>query len=897
MGMFGSRTQTAVSSVVYNMAGDENDRPNFLKTTVFGSILSESNKLSQDIVNSYLNGPAIKFRSFARWTRRTGYVDTVGLVTGNLTVGNSINNALLAQQVPHAANESVQLQSVNMGEADSSFWADQWMLLNHPDQVNGGYRSDMVGNTINIYIADVLTYSFEPSGFDLNGRYIYASYILSADPVVGDWITGDVVELATGEPWPSVSGWDVITDTTTNTDLDLDTTVETVVTYSNGDPGSSTTNETTRTETYQLIHREYGKEEFMGDKPGTDSTYSIASLMFQDQTANIVPSVVVTSTDEDIGGGVIKTTKVTTTTENIALKRTYRVDTQETIQNEWSPTQMFIYQQGTGNAVLDAMFAPPVGSQIFYPYIPIRVDNEFISPTNYPDIYEQSKKAIRKATTNGKFDKIVDQIADNESLDDIDYAYAVFGVSLNVKEVACREYIYRFFQGILEQEGTGGDGAYNNWKILWNAADASMDAWYAWKTAQADSSNPLFGTPEPAKIPYPAMKTKQMKIRSDENTAMDYHISVEWMAITESEFTGVGKEGAKQGDLWFTTEQTEEFKEKGYVNGAWEALADIAVSDVQLYWQDSPTTYRRLSFRGLRHYNFVYKGKHIIIDAKEALEDTEESGFIIPLHEGVYRSMPLKSATQMATACMFLMFNCYTTVKKKWYQTGVFAVIIVIIIIVIAIFFPPAGAGAAGGGGLLGANAAVGAAIGLTGAAAVIVGAIANAIAAMLLVSIIQRGATAIFGEKLGAIIGAIAAVIALQVGTAMAAGQTAAQGFAGMMQAQNLLALTNAGINGYANYVNASTQSILGETARIQSDYEVESEKIQQAYADAFGVNRGVIDPLTFTDSAWMPNTTPESADSFLGRTLLLGSDIADLSLEMLSRFAEMTLSTELRT
>ncbi|UZV39849.1 hypothetical protein [Xanthomonas virus PB119] len=897
MGMFGSRTQTAVSSVVYNMAGDENDRPNYLKTTVFGSILREGNNLSQDITNSYLNGPAIKFRSFARWSRRTGYTDTVGLVTGSLLVGNSIDNNVLAEQIPHAANETVQIQSVNMGEADSSFWADQWILLNHPDRINEEYRSDMIGTTINIYFNEVLTYSFEPSGFDQDGRYIYAAYILSADPVSGDWVTGPEVELAPGEPWPSVSGWDVITDTTTNTDLDLDTTVETVITYSNGDPGSSNTTESTRTETYELIHREYGKEEFMGDKPGTDSTYSIASLMFHDQTAVIVPAVVVTSTDEDIGGGVIKTTKVTTTTENLVLKRKHRTDTQETIQSEWSPAQMFIYQMGTGNAVLDAMFAPPTGNQIFYPYIPFRVDNQFISPTFHPNVYDESKKALRKATTNGKYDDIIKKIADNESIGDIDYAYAVFGVSLNVKEVACREYIYRFFQSLLVQEGVGGDGSYNAWKLEWNAADRSMDAWYAWKTAQSDSSNPLFGTPEPAKLAYPAMQTKQLKIRSDVGTAMDYHISIEWSAINETVFTGVGKEGAKQGDLWFTTEAADEFNEKGYVGGVWGTLVSMAMSSVQLYWQDSPTTYRRLSFRGLRHYNFVYKGKHIIIDAKEALEDTEESGFIIPLHEGVYRAMPLKSSTQMATACMFLMFNCYKTTKKKWYQTGIFAVVIIIIIIVITIFFPPAGAGAAGGGGLLGANAAVGAAIGLTGAAAIIVGAIANAIAAMLLVNIIQRGAVAIFGDKLGTIIGAIAAVIALNVGTAMANGQTMAQGFGNMMQADNLLALTSTSLNAYSNYVNVSTQSILEKTNQLLQDYKVESEAVSQAYADAFGVNKGVIDPLSLTDAVRSFTYTPESRQSFLDRTLMLGSDIADMSLNMLTNFADLTLSTNLQT
>lgn len=894
MGMFGSRKQVAVSSVAYNMAGDENERPNYLKTTVFGSVMSDSLSLGRDIANSYLNGPAIKFRSFARWTKYTGYIDTIGQVSGSLAVGNSINNTQLREQIPHTASQTVQLQMVDMGDADFSYWADQWMMQNHYDQIRSEYVADMVGTTVTISFAGVPTYTFEiPSNFNINGRYIYASYLLGEDPVIGPLVPGTVIE----GPWPSTSGWDLITDSTVNTDVDLTTEVEVDVTYSDGRPPEHSESETTRTETYQEIHREYMKDEFMGNRPGEDATYSIESSMYQDQVRDVTDSVVVVSEDVDIGGGIIKTTKTTTTTQNLGTKRSYRIDTQETTNAAWSNSMVFIYEKGTGNAILDAMFALPVGEQIFYPIIPFRVDSEFISPTNYPDIYEQSKKAIRKATTNGKYDKLVEQIADNESLEDIDYAYAVLGVSLNVKEVACREYIYRFFKAILDQEGTDGNGDYNAWKLEWNIADASLKAWDTWKTAQANPTDPLAGTPEPAKIPYPAMQTRQMKIRADGDSPLDYHVSIEWNAIVENEFVGVAKPGAKQGDLWFEIGTPDDFVESGYVGGVFGALSAMAVGSISLYWQDSNNTYRRLVIRGLSYYNFVYKGKHIIITADDALKDTEESGFIIPLHEGIYRAMPLKSSTQMATACMFLVFNCYEIHKKKWYQTGIFAVIIIIIIIVIAIFFPPAGAGAAGGGGLLGANAAVGAAIGLSGAAAVIVGAIANAIAAMLLVSLIQRGAVAIFGEKLGTIIGAIAAVIALNVGSAMAAGQTAAQGFAGLMQAQNLLMLTSTGIDAYAKYVAASTQELLGQTADVLDAYKVESEEISQAAASAFGTNKGVIDPLSFTDATQNPYFTPESADSFLGRTLLLGSDICDLSLEMLSNFASMTTSTKLET
>lgn len=891
MGMFGSRKKTYVSSVIYNMAGDENERPSYLKTTVFGGILNNVPSLGQTITNSYLNGPAIRFRSFARWSRRTGYTDTVGLVTGSISVGNSVDINVLKNELPHAANQQVQVQSVKIGDADYTFWADRWMLENHPDQINEDWTADIEGQTIRILFNDVVTYTFVATDFVDTSRYLYATYLLANDPEQQPLVPGDTVVLTQGQPYPSVDGWESITDSVVNTDVDLKTDVEKDVTYSDGRPAEHTESSTTRTETYQEIHRVYMKDEFKGTKPGSDSTYSVESTMYQDQTRDVTESVSVVSVDEDIGGGVTKTTKTTTTVENLGVERSYRIDTQETIQSSWSDAQVFIYRRGSGNAALDAMFNPRTGDQQFFPFIPFRINNEFVSPTNLPDVYAQSKKALKKSTT-GKYDDLIEKIKDNENLKDIDYAYTVFGVSLNVKEVACREYVYRFFKGILESASVGADGDYTAWKLAWVAADATMQQWAAWKAAQSDSSNPLYGTPEPAQQPYPPMPTSEIKIRSDKNDVMNYNITISWNSIIETEHNGLGRPGAKKGDLWFSRGVNELFDELGFVGGIWGILDNISVNDINLYWQDENNSYRVMNIRGLMHRNEIYKGKAVEIDAADALADTDESGFIVPLHEGIYRAMPLVKSTQMATACSFIVFNCYQVVKKKWYQTGLFKVILIIVIIIITIYTGGAGAGAAG---ILGSSAAVGAAVGLTGVAALVVGAVINAIAAMILVSIIQRAATALFGEKIGAIVAVIASFVVLNVGSAMASGQSMAAGFANMMRAENLLALTNTGLNAYTNYVNASTQDILLETQKIVEGYKVESEAIAQAYADAFGVNKGVIDPLSLTEA--VRGYIPESPSSFLERTLMVGSDIAGLSLDMLGNFADLTLSTNLQT
>ena len=93
----------------------------------------------------------------------------------------------------------------------------------------------------------------------------------------------------------------------------------------------------------------------------------------------------------------------------------------------------------------------------------------------------------------------------------------------------------------------------------------------------------------------------------------------------------------------------------------------------------------------------------------------------------------------------------------------------------------------------------------MTGIAALIVGAVANALAAMILTKLIGYASTKVFGDKIGAIVGAIASVVAVSIGTGMANGATMAESFNGLMSAPNLIQLSNAAGNGYAQYMLAA--------------------------------------------------------------------------------------------
>ena len=876
MGLFSSK-KIYVSSVVYNLAGDEAKRPNYLKLQVMRNIVADAGfSMADTLNNGYLHGPGIKFRNFASWAERTGYNAEMGIVSAALDFGNSINTTVLAGQIPHGAGETVVVQGARVGWGDYTEWAEEFVRIYHPSLYDTAWAADYneFTNQITIHYADTSTETFTPFGFNPNMRYLYADYMITTGNSYGPVVTGDTVTLAPGDPWPSTSGWTTDSYTETVHPVTLTTTTDVLIEYSDSRPDETDHDEVDSASSYLEAHGVYSKTEYTGITGHT--VHATRKWMYQDQTGSVVdddPDVTVVT--EDIGGGVTKTTTTTVVTQSVALLRQHRTDTQSVTYEAYSDLYSFRYEYASGNATLDAMFAVPDNSSKFFPFIPIRLDNAFISST-MPDKYALAKKAYKKVT-GAKLDKTQAQIADNPDLGDIDYTYVVFGVALNVQEVACRQYLYQFFQSFC-QSPEATPARYEAWRSAFIAAGESYIAWQEWMNAGASGDQPVL-------LPYPDLPLSSVHIMSAGLPVMNFDMNIQWTDATEA--TGSGVLGTV-GDLWWELGATEEFTPGYIVDGVLTyASAPEKVETVKLVWQYGPNAWRSMTIRGLRHTNRIYGGKAVEILAKDAIADPEESGFILPLHEDIYRSMNLVDGTQMCTASAFLVFNCYQVVKQKWYQTGLFQVIIVIIIVVIAIY---TGYFSAEGAGLLGGNAVVGASLGFTGLAAVIVGAAANAIAAMLLVTIIQKGSTLLFGDKLGTIIGFVASLFAVQVGTAYMNGVSFSASLGSLVRAENLLKLTAGGINAYSQYMQAGVQETLQETQQITENYTATMDQIDQLTKQNLGNGLANFNPMELTDAG--QGYVAEPPDAFLSRTLLTGSEIATMSIDMLTNFVDATLN-----
>lgn len=892
MGLFSGKKKTYVSSTVYNMAGDIKDRPHYLRTMVTGRILSnrpQSQTLTSDANRNYLAGPGIDLRRFGRWARLYGYNANLGQVHSSISVPGNLNTTTVATQLSLLYGKEVYINKAEMGIADYGMWANQYMLANHADLYLTNWAADFdeATNQITIKVPAGPTFVFSPTDFVPLAQYMYVSLNQEKESestlVTSDWVDGIPV---------ISSDFDLSSSSTSDTSVELIDHTAVVQTVGTGDPAESTF-ENPHTEVIALTQSLYVHRSKLPD-PDDDLVVGLVTKSIE--TREVIDIRTSTSTSEiveEVSAGT-RVSEITRTAQTLHKKTQYRTSTVTVREKSWENEEIFIYRYGTGNAALDALFFATSEAGSFFPTVPIRIDNKFVTEPQYANILPWVKKAVSRST-DFSFEKLLGIVEDNPNLKDIDFAYMIFGVSLNSTENAAKRYIYEFFRNA----GQPSAAAMAQFWADYNAAVASWEAWTKWYESgryEAPKFSLVGGTPlpaEPVRLPMPTLPSQSINISSQQN----YNITISFSAVGEEVHAGKFSDNAKINDLRIykgTSLQFREYPEQENRTFGLFRFNKFKTDEYQtiiIDWQYATNSYRRMTITGLRHVNYVYRGKSVSITAWDALDDLEESGFIIPLQEETLRGLPIPVATQLSTAATYMMFNSYLIVKQKWYQTGAFKIILVIVIIIISIVFPPAGG--AGGAGVLGTNAAVGASLGFTGTAAIVAGAIANAVVATIVSEIISRAAIAVFGNRIGGVIGAIASFITISVGSNMAGGQPMSAAFGNMINVENLMKLTSALSEGLAEYYKASAADTQQEIVEVLDDYQRQAKAIAEKFNAEFGDGAGaVIDPFSYTDAFQFKIENP---GLFLERTLMNGTDIAQLSHDMLDNFTDLTTATTL--
>lgn len=768
MGLFGSKRKTYVSSVAYNLAGEEDDQIDFLKYTVLQSVMQRRN-ISETITHGYLTGQGISLRSAHSYARKDYFE---GLPQSEAVYFGDIDpSAMVAVLEKKHPSTGIVLLTTYVGTADFTWWVEEHLakeygydrtverFLRPPKGVEAdalvAYDIEHSG-LVNIILTNqngntrVLT--FRPKGIQQNGAYIHSAYRHQRDYFSADEVTTRPTE--------------------------------------SGDTAGSSTSETTE------------------DRGGSSRViYTTTKIEIEDGTTTITKSV---------------RTRVR------------------------SEVQYFFYRLGSGKHLeLDALLSTQTDASPYYPSIPLRVDNEDYTDEKHQrtQLYKTGEKFLNKLGID--MAQVSEQVNDNDQVDEIDYAFIVFGVDIRTEHWATKEYLYRFFQ-YLDSLSAYVEQDFIDWE---NQGGVNR------------------GSP----------KTNTLKIRNSRHEKDRYNIELQWQYITTEVKTGsIGD----VGHIDITSGGGRTFNFKG---------SDLILDASSLYVRKQITenAYEEMRIVGLTHENHIYNGHSVILTTQDAFTEEDESGFILPLNRAILQQMSLKVVTQLAYNCTHIVFNSYKVVKKRWYQRGWFKVVLVVAAIVITVLTM-----GADGGSTLAWSWSVSAAQAITGLAittSILVSYLAATIyvlGAMVLSSILIDGATSLFGQELGQVIGAIATMVAMNWGNW--------QNTFTNMSKQNLTASTvikaTSAVGKIHNaYIQGQMMGIAEDMQREQEEYESEYDRIQALYKEFFNPNAGLLDIQGYIDAG--QSFMYESPGTFFSRTLLTGSDVARITNNMIEHFADLGL------
>lgn len=900
MGLFSSKTKYYVASQIYNLAGNLSDRPDYMKSLTLQAALSQ-NDIADHIQQGIFQGPGFSLRAFQKWAR-TNYA--MGMPSADITVDEVPNIGPIQSQIPlpsgSPAGTRIMVINAVLTDADTQIWAEKHLLDNYPQLLTKAWTADSDDTTVQITIEfgdntpDIV---FTPTNWVGGAKYLVARYRVNTPGVNGvlefKQTTGPFNAVASVglRNYSEISREDLPVQ---SFDLHRRHVVRTE--YRDGTPPSQVVIESDTHENHTPERIVYQWDQNMGFYRGTKRIQILRrqkNVLTNKGKRTAVTRTVVNYSDR---------TEITTISQDITYNRImcnyYEQDRQGV---DVGRDRIFIYRMGTSNPVLNAIRSPRANFAEFYPIMPLRLNNYFIDEAGMENsVYPHISKAYKKAF-GSNIDMLLDELKDNENVDDLDFAFLVFGVALNETDPVGKRYMYEFFNMLRGYQKTSKSEYINYQQGLVDKEKEAVryDRWEGNAISRRYTRPDDDGTDVPDPPSYPPPETSSFNMQPNIPLMPWYNITISWTYIHQTLGIGKGRPGAKKGDCWFELGSSVRGEAALYAPDVEDGtimeryFRNRAISEankrVYMYHQTGPLTYRKLEIVGLKHSNYVYKNKYVDSQAYDTIDDeNEESPFFVPLHYPTLKLLSIRDQNQLATCSRLLLLNSYEKVKIKWYQRGIFKVIFAIAMIAISVLL--LGPGAVGAmPGLLGTNSAVGTLLGLAGTTAVIAGAAVNMVAAMVLTTIIQSASTSLFGEKWGAMIGTIVTFFAMQVGAGLSGSFNI--NWTDVFSPKNIIGISQAVAKGYAGYMQGSIKELTEDYEEAANEYTEQMKAIEDATNELLGQNAW-INPMLMTDIAQSElSNYRESSTSFLDRTLLTGTDIAEMTCAMIAEFPTLSL------
>lgn len=780
MGLFSGKTKISVSSVAYNIAGDADERLNFLKHSLI-YLRAADESIGSSLPRMYLDSLGVKIRTAYRYA--AGLPQGLPVASRQLWRPQDFVDGVQAIVDAESGPGTMLVQDASITETNTAPLVERHLNRKYRwDSVTGLMANPPAGILPN---ADI-TWFYEPPQ-DLMGDAspkIYRSFTIefrnnpdSEDPDHTEKVSINAQE-----------------------------------TYHNARLVALISRITSSVRSTTTADRPYAP----GDTNGTTSS---------------------TSVTQNGGARTTTTTTVTTVTDGTTTSVTTRIE--DRTQHE-AESRDFILGNGTWGSLDSIWFNRDAVEQTYFPSIPLRIDNDDVLDDKHKNTnsFKQTKRLCRLLGMDAL--QIRDQINDNPNIKDIDYAFLVCGANMNTQSQAEMAYLFRFWEHCMSDQ---------------MVEETEFNAW----TALLKESRAM-----------PPQNSVVIEDPESKNGA--YKITISWDFIKKVTVSGRIVPDAKVGQYAIIHGATQEYD---YGDFPHRNLVDSTV--VSIRRQVSETHYEEIRVSGAVHRNDVYKGKTVETLARDARIDPEEhGGFVVPLHMGIFGTLPMVTRTQLAQECVYLIFNCYVKTKQKWYQTGAFKILLAIILIVVVIVtWGTTSAWAAGTWMALGA----------TGTAAVFVAlAVSMAIGYMAsyLMGRWSAGLASIFGEKWARYIQVIVSVV-----VSWATGN-----WSNLNWLQTAVRILDVATQLFAAYTADKLSGMQASMLAFQDEIKEEWDKLKALTETVFGAP----DLVSIDYLLHLQKTLRDDApDVFLTRTLLTGSEVVALTLEQIPTMVENTISTPL--
>jgi hypothetical protein len=895
--LFGTKKTTVVSSTIYSMAGGYEDKDNIISSLILNNVLKNTNNIAEDITNSVLYGPHYDTKNYLKWCNKTNYR---GNLITNVFRQIPIESDVVEPFLNTPSGKIVNVMKTYIDTADITLFADEWLVNNDPARRFTNWVAEFFTNTsIKITFEDLSTQIVAlPITYDSENNYLVCYYKVY-DPGTEDaLIEGATV---TDPVLPDTTEYTLVSDTDlTPVNVSLDTTVVVLREFSNSDPDTTTSSTTSHTEVFTGNITIKNKIEYLGLM--TDTTTLYIEHTYTQNTIYVIEENIDVDVNIIDHGSYTETITTTTTTEILTETYETKFDEQTFYNNVFISENVFIYRIGSGETELDTLMDSVALGSEFYPIMPLRLNNTSIKDLPDTTIYDQVKKAYKKLTRDLEIDELLTQIADNPRIGDIDYVFIHSGIPLNTTSKYELRYVYEFLKGLISYQNFN-ETDYTAWS---NSMDSSIDFndFYAlWVAAQSNPSDILYGTPRPHNPPLSNKTQTQVTtpvinkliLKTNKTFTDNFYMQLSWFNISETLYTGVGRTGAKRGDLWWVDTDVAPRADwwaiylAGFTDTTTSAPLGFNNISSFLYFQVDEDNYKVLKVTGLEHRNYVYKGKYTSVNSKQALLDPDKSDLIIPLHEPTLKRLPGAYRNEVVVRSHNLVFNSYEIVKRRWYQTTWFKIFVIYILInilvIITVVTVGIGTGPAGT-----VAAAIVAALTVTGTAALVLTLILqiviSVIAGIIIKTILEEVFKLFFDDELAALLATIGTiVVTIGISGAYEGVSFTEAAVSILSDPLTLLALTVNVADATLTYVNTTNQNkLISGTENAKRLFD-KNKKIIEKNTELFNLEPKIdnteeiiLDTLVF----------PEKRNDFLTRSLITGTSVRQLTLSMVYDFVD---------